>query len=383
MNTLPTELLGDIVNQDILTTPDVLNIARVSRLFGQLAAARLYRSGELSYIGATEREARKVEAFSKYGKHVRTLTLNLCPHRSSPLTLIPTELPRLLRPLTNLHAFTLLDAASLPWPDFAALLAGLITTHFALKHLELQATLLPSDGTQDITRARSILASSQTSICKLDSFTLRISARHAAINRTAIDHLIEILQPATRSAKSFQYSCDCFDSPPRPSPATTASKRAVTATTHRSWEWDTLETLSLKLPTSWNRIRSEAAVQPHTQTALTRDLHNVTTLAIKLGTADLLTQLNNSFEYGLASLPALQHLRISQSGGYRLDWDPDVSTTSNSQPDHPFYAIARTLPSLLTIDQTDPYYMTRIIQSWRIIRSPEDPDAISFKMQPY
>ncbi|KAF3916320.1 hypothetical protein ABW21_db0203974 [Orbilia brochopaga] len=374
MNNLPTELLGDIVNQAALTTRDVLNVARVSRLFSQLAAARLYRSGELSYPGTTEREMRKVQAFSKHGTHVRTLTLNLCPHSSSPASLIPNDLPHLLRTLTNLHSFTLLDAASLPWPLFTSLLAGLLTTHFALKHLELQCTLLSTDGAadSDLLRAREILAAGKRNIPKLDSFTLRLCAKEGFINRCSIDQLIEILQPATRTAKIFQYSCD-FRETTYPTPSKPLSTR-----THRTWEWDNLETLSLKLPSTWTEAIRYAGVTPLTQTVLGTKLHTVTNLTVKIGNADIIPQLNHAFENGLSSLPALQHLRISLAGTVRMDsWE-----WKNAQPSHPFYILAETLPRLKTIEQVDPYYMTRVIQSYAVVRSPEQPDKIAFDRMP-
>ncbi|KAJ6263066.1 hypothetical protein Dda_1625 [Drechslerella dactyloides] len=378
MNTLPTELLGDIVNEAVLSTADLLNIARVSRLFNELAAARLYRTGELSYLGATERDTQKVETYSRHGKHVRTLTLNLCPHRSSPVTLIPTELPRLLRPLTNLHSFTLLDAASLPWPDFTTLLAKLITTHFALKHLELQCSLSAIDGTQDISQARRILhppGAAATSTCKLDSFTLRVSAKHGTIDRSAIDDLIEILLPASRSAKTFSYSCDFRESPPDATP--NRSRSTIGSNTgRRSWEWDNLEELSLKLPTSWTRSSPAYGIHPNSQTTLRQDLHNVTKLSIKTGTDDLFDEINNAFEFGLASLPALRHIRISQASTYRLDWDP------RGKPNHTFWKFARTLPHLAFLEQTDPYYMARTIQTWSIDRNKDDVDNITFRPLP-
>ncbi|KAK6532526.1 hypothetical protein TWF281_006714 [Arthrobotrys megalospora] len=377
MNTLPLELLSEIANQNILTNKDLNNLARVNHRFHEAACARLYRSGELSYVGATDKDAAKVDSYGKNGKFVRILKLNLFSLPTSQIS-IPTAIFPLLTSFVNLHRIHLTDSASLPWSSFLHVLAIIITSHPYLKILEVQRTLTKPDGRSDISQPLSLIESHKSKrgvFSKLEVFILRLSKKEepSLISRSALNNLITILLPATRSAKAFTYSSDSYES------ADIDLKNPETGKDHEplSWEWDNLEELTLKLPvrlvpmggTELNLVGHQNPSWSHNM-SYQRDLHNVKRLAMKIRTHDLLSSGPGAFIGGLAAMPDLESLRISHTGSY-LDWDP------KSTPNHPFISLSEIVPKLKYIEQTDPYYLTRTLQCQGIIRDQDG--TIKFK----
>ncbi|KAF3937715.1 hypothetical protein ABW19_dt0202554 [Dactylella cylindrospora] len=370
MESLPTELLEEIVSENVLTAQDLNNIALVNRRFHQVACARLYRTGELSYAGATEKDALKVEAFSKNGKY---------------------QIWRILRNFVNLHSFTFIDTGSLSWDDFTCVLAHIITTHPYLKEFEIQRTLSKDDGRGGIPKARALISEGKI-FCKLETFTLRLAKREEPklISRTAVNHLIEILGRSTRSATSFTYAAEFQESPDIDEKVNGKDPEAL------SWEWDNLEELSLKLQS----YRSYDPYLAHIQQkwSVSKDLHNIKRLTFRCRTNDFISHGSQtvyapqvktsitlqsicfnikSFEQfvgGLQALPKLERVRISHGGGF-LSWDP-----STAKSDHPFIELANTVPSLKIIELTDPYYMTTILQAYQIVRT--DIGEIKLKFMP-
>ncbi|KAF3908958.1 hypothetical protein ABW20_dc0101396 [Dactylellina cionopaga] len=387
---LPIELLAEIANQSSLTTQDLTNLACVNHRFHEVACARLYRSGELSYVGATDKDTRKVEAFGKNGKFVRILSLNLFSRSTSRVS-IPTAIFPLLSGFVNLHSVTIIDTASLTWPDFLHVLAIIITSHPYLKHLEIQRTFTTLDGRADVSKAFNLLDSHQKKynlqdkysttrgregvICKLDTFTLRLAKKEDPhlISRTALNNLITLLLPATRSAKAFTYATEANESADIDLKDSTTGEDAEPL----SWEWDNLESLTLKLPVrpftpdhnQQQQVLNGRLVNPGTNMSFQKDLHNVKKLSLRVRAESLGSLGHLTFVDGLQSMPNLERIRLSHTGGY-LDWDP------RSRKDHPFVKLAEAVPKLEVIEQTDPYYMTRVIQAWRAIR--EDGE-ITFK----
>ncbi|KAF3929989.1 hypothetical protein AA313_de0208712 [Arthrobotrys entomopaga] len=373
MNFLPSEILSEIVNQDVLKNQDLTRLACVNRRFSHAVAARLYRSGELTYVGATDADRRKVEAFGKNGRYVRILSLNLHSNETHT-TPVPTTIFPLLATFINLHSVTLIDTASLSWSDFLHILAIIITSHPYLKILEIQRTLnnLDASNPTDTTAAVTLLAThffNGGKTCKLDKFVLRLAKKERpyTLARTVLNNLIAILTHATKSARSFTYTSDSNEAEGLVKDAEGNEVEAL------QWSWDTLEELTLKLPTRWMGYHpgsSRITATNGAAASFQRDLHNLKKLVVKARIDDLVASCNIGFDAGLASMPKLQVIRISHAGGL-FDWDPRGKAT------HPFRQFAEHVPTLEMIEQTDSYYLTHVIQSWGIVRT--DDGDIMFK----
>ncbi|KAK6501393.1 hypothetical protein TWF481_009233 [Arthrobotrys musiformis] len=367
-NFLPVELLSEIANQKILTNKDLANLARVNHRSHEAACARLYRSGELSYVGATKNDAVKVDSYGKNGKFVRILKLNLFSLPTSPIS-IPTAIFPLLTTFVNLHRIHLTDSASLSWPSFLHVLAIIITSHPYLKILEVQRTLTKPDGRSSIPQASALIESHKANkgrFSKLDIFILRLSKKEEPylISRAAMNNLITILTPATRSAKAFTYSSDCWESADIDLKGTVGGDdRGALA-----WEWDNLEELTLKFPEPrWFTAGSTTLVgdaNPSLAKNLSfqRDLGTVKRLALRTRD-DLLSDSEAFFIGGISVMPNLEYIRMTQSRR-GTDWNPKPSSGI-----HPFHRLAEEIPNLKYIEQTDPYYLTRRIQCLEVIRN--------------
>ncbi|KAK6358127.1 hypothetical protein TWF730_007482 [Orbilia blumenaviensis] len=366
MDFLPLELLSEIANQKVLSNKDLTSFARVNHRFHDAACTRLYRSGELSYVGVTNKDIVKVNSYEKNGKFVRIIKLNLFSLPTSTIS-IPTAIFPFLTAFINLHRIHITDSASLDWSSFLHVLAIIITTHPYLKILEVQRTLISADGRSDISQPLSLIESHKSNkgtFAKLDVFILRLSKKDhpGLISRAALNNLISILLPSTRSARAFTYSSDSHES------SDIDLKDPVTKRDYEAaaWEWDNLEELTLKLvprllPTGGADVIGTPNPNWSYYLSIQRDLRNVKRLAIKTGIDELLAQGSGIFIGGLDVMPQLTSLRISNTGRY-LDWD------TKHNPKHPFFTLAQRLPNLKYIEQTDSYYLTRAIQSLKVFR---------------
>ncbi|KAK6518182.1 hypothetical protein TWF506_005341 [Arthrobotrys conoides] len=378
MNSLPVELLGEIASQKVLSNKDLNKLALVSHRFHEAVCARLYRSGELSYVGTTNKDAAKVDSYGNNGRYVRTLKLNLFSLPTSTIS-IPTAIFPLLTAFVNLHRLHLTDSATLPWPSFLHVLAIVITSHPHLKILEVQRTLTKPDGRSSFPEATSLIESHKSKngrFSKLDTFILRLSKKEIPylISRVAMNNLIEILLPATRSAKAFTYSADCWESADIDLKGPVGGEDRPAS----AWEWDNLEELTLKFPEPhWPAAESATLVEPANpylarNLSFQQDLRNITKLALRTGAEDLASGgLRAYFIRGFEALPDLQHLRITHSGS-AIDLD------TNSTPNHPFYRLAEVIHKLKYIEQVDSYYVTRRIQCLEVLRG--EHGTIRFKI---
>ncbi|KAK6543616.1 hypothetical protein TWF694_000358 [Orbilia ellipsospora] len=374
MNFLPGEILSEIVNQETLTNQDLTRLACVSHRLSEAVAARLYRSGELSYVGATDADRRKVEAFGKNGRHVRILSLNLHSNKAHNAS-VPTTIFPLLATFVNLHSVTLIDTASLSWSDFLHILAIIITSHQYLKILEIQRTITNLDAAHpsDTTDAITLLAThfyTGGKACKLDKFVLRLAKKEPPylLPRTVLNNLIAILTHGTKSARSFTYTSDSSESPEAVMRDAEGMEIEVL-----QWNWDNLEELTLKLPAKWIGPHPggfKPVVTNWKGYTFQKDLQNLKKLVVKARIEDLVASCSSRLKGDLGSMPKLQVLRISHAGGI-LDWDP------RGKPSHPFLELAERIPTLEKIEQTDSYYLTHVIQSWDVVRT-EDGE-IKFK----
>lgn len=193
------------------------------------------------------------------------------------------------------------------------------------------------------------------------------------ISRAAMNNLITILQPSTRSAKAFTYSADCWESADIDLKGTVGGEDRPAL----AWEWDNLEELTLKFPEPrWPTAGSMAligAANPSWAKNLSfqRDLGNVKRLALRARADDLLGAGSEAFFIGgLAVMPDLEYIRITHSGR-AIDWVP------KSSPNHPFYRLTETIPKLKYIEQTDSYFLTRCIQCLGVTKAEDD--SITFK----
>ncbi|KAK6348053.1 hypothetical protein TWF718_005872 [Orbilia javanica] len=369
MNFLPVEILSEIANQKVLSNKDLASLACVNHRFNEAACTRLYRSGELSYVGSSAKDIAKVDSYGRNGKFVRILKLNLFTIPTVKIS-IPDAIFPLLTTFINLHRIHLTDSATLPWPSFLHVLAIIITSHPYLKILEVQRTLTKLDGRCPTTKATSLIESHKSQkggrFSKLDVFILRLSKSEEPylISRAAINDLITVLLPATRSAKAFTYSADCWESPDIDLKGTVGEDVAAL-----SWEWDNLEELTLKLPEPQLSMVGTPIGPANPSWAknlsVQKDLGNLKRLALRVYANDLLSDRAEAFFIGgLSVIPNIEHLRITHSGR-AVDWIP------KSTPNHPFYGLAEAMPNLKYIEQTDSYYLTRRIQCLGVFRSEE------------